>query len=190
MLKNCISTSIIVFLSFFFTFYSIAQQNFNVQPKKRSDLSDLNPIDFSNLNIRYASYNKNKITFKKNPLILFRYNHFGCAICSDSSLQVLLRRIKESKVNYQILIASNAPNSRSFQILENRMNKLGVLSVAIANIPIAYDSIGSSYFTLIDNDQKARFFVIPSMSNLSSIQDKVTNLFALYKDQPIVEINK
>ncbi len=93
-------------------------------------------------------------------------------------------------MNYQIFIASNAPNYRAFQILENRLNKLGILSVAIANIPIAYDSIGSSYFALIDNDQKARFFVIPSMSNLSSIQDKVTNLFALYYDQPLLDINK
>ncbi len=174
----------ILIVLFLFLFTSVSGQDLpNGPTRKRGDVANVNAIDFGKLNIRYASFNKTKISQMKNPIILYRYNHSGCSVCSDSALQMLIRRIKQLKKNYRLVVASNAENSRVYQILQNRMDKVGIQSMAISNIPIAYDSIYSSYFTLIDIDRKARFFVVPLLSNLKNMQETINALFTLYDDQ-------
>jgi len=176
---------IALFLLIFATsFETLGQPNQKVQTPERQKLKDINPIKFKTLNIKYAAYSSKRLTFDNNPIILYRYSFLGCSTCSDSSLSMLITRIRKANNKYRLIVAHNAPNSRISQIFETKMKNLNVNTIAIENIPIAFDSIRNSYFSLIDNDGKSRFFIVPALSELSELNKKIERLFILYNDQP------
>jgi hypothetical protein len=155
------------------------------QTPERQKLKDLNPIKFKTLNIKYPAYSSKRLTFDNNPIILYRYSFLGCSTCSDSSLSMLINSIKKANNKYRLIVAHNAPNSRISQIFETKMKNLNVKTIAIENIPIAFDSISNSYFSLIDNDGNSRYFIVPALSELSVLNKKIERMFILYNDQPV-----
>lgn len=163
---------------------TFGQANQKVPTTERQKLKDLDPIKFKTLNIKYPAYSSKRLTFDNNPIILYRYSFLGCSTCSDSSLSMLITSIRKANNKYRLIVAHNAPNSRISQIFETKMKNLNVNTIAIENIPIAFDSIRNSYFSLIDNDGKSRFFIVPALSELSELNRKIERLFILYNDQP------